>query len=101
MSARDEALDLLEKMLPREHAKAYRELFSKRFDAYAHELAEKQRAHITALITEHGIGYSDEGWFGAADLIDPHLSCWTGCGCVCHTADPSPCDDCSGEDADG
>lgn len=33
--------------------------------------AAKIRAHITDVITEHGIGYSDQGWFGAADLIDP------------------------------
>jgi hypothetical protein len=42
-------------------------------DAYAHELAEEIRTHITGVITEHGIGYSDEGWFGAADLIDPKV----------------------------
>ncbi|MCW7984067.1 hypothetical protein XF35_01645 [Streptomyces platensis subsp. clarensis] len=29
------------------------------------------RAHITTVILDHGIGFTDGGWFGAADLIDP------------------------------
>jgi hypothetical protein len=69
VSARDEALDLIEKILPPEHAKAYRELFSKRFDAYAHELAEKQRA---ATFGNCDCGEC-EGIRKAADLIDPEV----------------------------
>lgn len=41
-------------------------------DDRAHAEAEKMRAHITEVIREHGIGYTDNGWYGAADLADPY-----------------------------
>lgn len=56
---------------------------------YAHELADKQRAALEA----------DPGILEPAliNMIDPHCK---DCRCLCHLADPSPCDDCR-EEADG
>lgn len=56
---------------------------------HAHELAEKQRAALEA----------DPGILEPAliNMIDPHCK---DCRCLCHLADPSPCDDCR-EEADG
>ena len=74
VSARDEALDLVEKILPREHAKAYRELFSKKFDAYAHELAEKVRANKVR--QPYGEAEEHLNWAldTIADEMDPEVS---------------------------
>jgi hypothetical protein len=58
-------------------------------DDFAHELAEKIR----------DAGEAQVGWGQAmrqaADLIDPQRHCQAWCGCLCHDADPSPCDDCT------
>lgn len=60
---------------------------------YRHELAEKIRSWVGPEFVQerYFIGVTD-----AADLIDPEKRCKTGCACACHTADPSPCDGCSG-----
>jgi hypothetical protein len=67
----------------------------RRIDAYAHELAEKQRAVLEAYpgILEPAL----------ISVIDPEVSCAPACACLCHEADPSPCDDCVGvlNSADG
>lgn len=59
---------------------------NKAIDGYAHELAEKQRAALKA----------DPGILEPAliNMIDPHCK---DCRCLCHLADPSPCDDCREE----
>jgi len=63
---------------------------SELLDLYAHELAEKIR----------DAGEAQVGWGQAmrqaADLIDPQRHCQAWCGCLCHDAGPSPCDDCTG-----
>lgn len=66
MSARDELLSIASQDMPVTSAEV-----NDAIDAYAHELAEEIRGHIGDIITERGIGYTDYGWLGAADLIDP------------------------------
>ncbi|BDM70585.1 hypothetical protein HEK616_40720 [Streptomyces nigrescens] len=41
---------------------------------HARQLAEEIRTHIDDIIREHGIGYTDGGWYGAAKLIDPEVT---------------------------
>jgi hypothetical protein len=80
MSARERLLDVLNGN--------YRPLepLESLIDAYAHELAEKIRADELCSKPYHREHF--------ARLIDPE-ACKPGCTCACHTADPSPCDDCS------
>lgn len=64
---------------------------------YDHGLAEKIRQEADRYIPgtmKHRVVRL------AADLIDPEVSCASGCTCACHSADPSPCDDCQGVSAD-
>jgi hypothetical protein len=66
-------------------------------DAYAHELAEKQRRFARETVGGGAVGaVCLRAIDGAADLIDPEVSCGGYCSCICHAVDPSPCDDCSG-----
>lgn len=65
-------LDLVEEILPPVHAQAYRLLFSKRLDAYAHELAEKVRKHADdPRVKPHLLEGEWTGLRMGANVIDP------------------------------
>lgn len=99
MSARRELYQELMRGGP--HSPDRSDRASQLIDDFVHELAEKLReAHNSQRPYSHlGLWCRPEFDCGTSkliDTIDPLKSCKLGCGCACHEADPSPCDDCTG-----